>query len=140
MPANRERIERLVAAAPNFRNRWERFFKECTGEEVPPWYVGMSELAHYVVESYAKGVTVEFPNLFATVEILLQNPDPEIKNLIAVGFFEDIQNIASHRDFGAAPFRQLLGPRSVAVWDEVDAGMKRTAAWAAKSTPRWWQF
>src|SRR5207248_538797 len=65
MPANREQIEQLVAAAPHFRNRWEGFLKECEGEEVPPWFVGMSELAHYVVESYAKGVTVEFPNLFS---------------------------------------------------------------------------
>jgi hypothetical protein len=140
MPANLEQIERLVAAAPNFRNRWERFLKESEGEEVPPWFIGMSELAHYVVESYAKGITVEFPNLFRTVEALLQNSDPEIENLIAVGLFEDIQNIASHRAFGAAPFRQLLGPRSLVVWDEVDAGMKRVAAWAARNKPRWWQF
>jgi hypothetical protein len=100
----------------------------------------MSELAHYVVESFAKGVTVEFPNLFSTVEALLQKSDPEIENLIAVGLFEDIQNIASHRDFGTAPFRQLLGPRSLVLWDEVDAGMKRVAAWEARNKPRWWQF
>ena len=85
-------------------------------------------------------MTIEFPNLFSTVETLLQNSDPEIENLIAVGLFEGIQNIASHRDFGAAPFRQLLGPRSLVVWDQVDAGMKRVAAWAARSKPRWWQF
>jgi hypothetical protein len=107
---------------------------------LPPWYVDMSELADYVVESYAKGVTVDFPNLFGTVKAILQNPDPEIENLIAVGLFEDIQNIASHRDFRAAPFRQLLGPRGLVLWDEVDAGMKRAAAWAARSKPRWWQF
>jgi hypothetical protein len=71
MPANREQIEQLVAAAPNFRNRWEGFLKESEGEEVPPWFIGMSELAHYVVENYAKGITVEFPNLFSTVEALL---------------------------------------------------------------------
>ena len=100
----------------------------------------MSELAHYIVESYTKGITVEFPNLFSTVEALLQNSDPEIENLIAVGLFEDIQNIASHRDFGAAPFRLLLGPRSLVVWDEVDVGMKRVAAWAARNKTRWWQF
>jgi hypothetical protein len=140
MPANREQIEQLVAAAPNFRNRWEGFLKECGGE-VPPWFVGMSELAHYVVESFAKGATVELPNLFSIVEVLLQNSNPQIENLIAVGLFEDIQNIASHRDFGAAPFRQLLGPRSLVLWDEVDAGMKRVSAWAAaRSKPRWWQF
>ena len=28
MPANREQIEQLVAAAPNFRNRWEGFLKD----------------------------------------------------------------------------------------------------------------
>lgn len=140
MPADREQIERLVAATPNFRKRWETFLKESEGEDVPPWFIAMSELAHYVVDSYAKRMTIEFPNLFSTVETLLQNSDPEIENLIAVGFFEDIQNIASHRDFGAAPFRQLLGPRSLVVWDEIDAGMKRVAAWQARNKPRWWQF
>jgi hypothetical protein len=140
MPANQEQIEQLVAAAPNFRNRWEGFLKEWEGEEVPPWFVGMSELAHYVVECYAKGATVEFPSLFSTVEALLQNSDNEIENLIAVGLFEDIQNIAGHHDFGAAPFRQLLGPRSLVVWDDVDASMKRVAAWEARNEPQWWQF
>jgi hypothetical protein len=140
MAANREQLEQLVAAAPNFRNRWDGFLKEYEGEEIPPWFVGMSELAHYVVESYANGVTVEFPNLFRTVEALLQNSDSEIENLIAVGLFEDIQNIASHRDFGAAPFRRLLGPRSLVIWDEGDAGMKQVAAWEDQNKPRWWQI
>jgi hypothetical protein len=140
MPANREQIEQIVAAAPSFRNRWEGFLREWEGDEVPPWFVGISDLAHYVVESYTQGATVEFPNLFGTVEAILKNPDPEVENLIAVGLFEDIQNIASHRDFGATPFRRWLGPRSLIVWDEVDAGMKRVAAWEAQNKPRWWQF
>jgi hypothetical protein len=25
-------------------------------------------------------------------------------------------------------------------WDEVDAGAKRIAAWAASNRPKWWQF
>jgi len=140
MPANREQIEQIVAAAPNFLDRWERFLKDWESEKVPPWYVGMSELAHYVVENYAQGFTVEFSKLFGTVEAFLQNPDPELENLIAVGLFEDIQNIASHREFGASPFRRWLGARSLVVWDEVDAGMQRVAAWSARNKPRWWQF
>ena len=32
MPANREQIEQLVAAAPNFRIRWEGFLKDWEGE------------------------------------------------------------------------------------------------------------
>jgi hypothetical protein len=140
MPANREQIEQLVAAAPNFRNRWDGFLREWEGERVPPWFVGMSELAHYVVESYAQGVTVEFPNLFRTVEALLQNADPELENLIAVGLLEHMQNIASHRDFGATPFRRWLGPKSLVLWEEVDAGMKRVSEWETRNRPRWWQF
>lgn len=140
MPVNREQIDRILATVPDFRNRWDGFLNHWTGEVSPPWYVGFSELAHYVVDSYAQGSTVELPSLFDTVEALLQSSDPELENLIAVGLFEDIQNIASHRDFGASPFRRWLGPRSLVVWDEIDAGMKRVAAWAARNKPRWWQF
>jgi hypothetical protein len=140
MPANREQVEQLVAAVPNFRSRWEQFLKDFEGDETLPFFVGIGELAYCVVDSYAQGVTAEFPKLFRTVEDLLQNPDPELENLITVGLFEDIQNIASHRDFGAAPFRALLGPRSLVAWDEIDAYMIKVAAWTAKNEPRWWQF
>jgi len=140
MPANREQVERIVAAAPNFRGRWESFLKDWEEDETPPWYVGMSELAHYIVESYAQRATEEFPILFGTIENLLQNPDPELENLIVVGLFEDIQNIASHRDCGASPFRRWLGTRSIIAWDEVDSFMGRVAARAAQKRPRWWQF
>jgi hypothetical protein len=80
MPANREQVEQIVAAAPNFRNRWEGFLKNWEQEEM------------------------------------------------------------SHRDFGAAPFRQWLGPRSLVVWDEVEANRQRVAVWTAQNKPRWWQF
>jgi hypothetical protein len=59
---------------------------------------------------------------------------------IAIGLFEDIQNIASHREFGAEPFRKRLGARSLQIWDEVDEGMKRVAAWQKTQKPKWWQF
>jgi hypothetical protein len=140
MPANREQIEQLVAAAPNFQNRWEKFLREYAEQEPPPWFVGFSELAHYVVDSYAQGITAELPGLFGTVETLLQNPDPELVSLIGVGLFEDIQNIASHREFGLAPFRQWLGPRSLVVWEAADAFTKRKAAQVARNKPHWWQF
>ena len=140
MPVSREQIEGLVGAAPNFRNRWEGFLREWEDNPPTPWYIGMSELAHHVVESYAEDTTTELPNLFRAVEALLQNPDPELENLIAVGLLEDIQNVASHRDFGAAPFRQWLGPRSLVVWDEVDANMRRVAAWETQNRRPWWQF
>jgi len=140
MPVNRQDVEDIVAAAPGFLTTFQEFLQEWEAEGSLPWYLAMTDLAHYVVESYGRGVTDEFPNLFATVESLLCKSEPELENLIAVGLFEDMENIASHRDFGANAFHQWLGPRSAVVWDEVDAYTQRVAVWTAQQKPRWWQF
>jgi NTP pyrophosphatase (non-canonical NTP hydrolase) len=140
MPVNREDIENLVGAVPGFRKSFQMFLQEWEPKGSLPWYLAMGELAHYVVESYGRGITEEFADLFATVESLLNKSEPELENLIAVGLFEDIQNVASHREFGAHPFRRWLGPRSLIVWNEVDVFTQRVAVWTAQQKPRWWQF
>ena len=137
---NREQLESIAVAVPGFRETWEKFLEQWRTEASPPWYLAMAELAHYVVESYAQRRTAEFPDLFAAIEVVLQNPNPELESLITVGLFEDIQNIASHRDFGFAVFRQWLGPRSLIVWEEVDAYMQKVCAWARRQEPERWQF
>lgn len=137
---NRGQLERIIAAVPNFRARWDSFLKEWEPDGEPPWYVGMSELAHYVVDCHSQNLTSELPSLFSTIEDILREPEADVENLIAVGLFEDIQNIASHREFGAAPFRERLGARSLQIWDEVDEGLKRVAAWQQTQKPKWWQF
>jgi hypothetical protein len=136
----REDIETIVATVPGFQTTWERFLSEWADEASLPWYIAMSELAHHVVESYARGTTAEFPKLFSAVERLLQGSDPELQGLISIGLFEDIQSIASHRTFGFGVFREWLGPASVVTWDEVDAGMRKVALWEQRQRPKWWQF
>jgi hypothetical protein len=137
---NREQLERIVASVPNFQIRWNSLLNEWESAGEPPWYIGMSELAHYVVDCQSEGTTSELPTLFATIEDVLRKPDPDIEGLITIGLFEDIQNISSHREFGPAPFRERLGTRSLELWDEVDAGMKRVGAWQEAQKPKWWQF
>ena len=137
---NREQLERIVAAVPDFRTRWDSLLREWEKEGEPPWYIGMNELAHYLVDCQSQGTTSEFPTLFSTIEEVLQSSDRDIQSLIAIGLFEDMQSIASHREFGAAPFRERLGARSLQIWDEVDEGMKRVAAWQQTQKPKWWQF
>lgn len=137
---NRGQLERIIAAVPNFRARWDSFLKEWEPDGEPPWYVGMSELAHYVVDCHSQNLTSELPSLFSAIEDVLREPEADVENLIAVGLFEDIQNIASHREFGAAPFRERLGARSLQIWDEVDEVVKRVAAWQQTQKPKWWQF
>ncbi len=136
MAAKQEDVEKIIATVPGFQAQWQEFLKEWEKETSPPWFLGMGELAHYLVENYAQRATAEFPELFASVEALLHNPDPELENLITVGLFEDIQNVASHRDFGAAPFREWLGPKSTVAWDGINAYMARVSNWAANQEPR----
>jgi hypothetical protein len=72
----------------------------------------MSELAHFVVEEYEQGNVAAFMGLFPAVESTLQIPDKELQNLIWVGLFESIQNVASHHSFEADVFCTWLGPQA----------------------------
>jgi hypothetical protein len=45
-----------------------------------------------------------------------------------VGIIEDIQNIASHREFGPSVFCRWLSPLSRAAWDEVIGWWEQLAA------------
>lgn len=130
-PVNHEQLKRIVDSLPNFSLCWTAFLSEWEKKGEPPWYLGMAELAHYAVEAFSEGRKSELVNLFSTIEDVLQNVDPDVEDLIAVGLFEDLQNIASHREFGPAPFRELLGLQSRQIWDKVDEGMKKVARSAA---------
>lgn len=135
-------IERLAATAPavalilgDFREEW------ASEEGPPPWYIAMGELAYHLVESYERGATEAFPQLFEAIEELLETVDSEVDQLIAVGLFEALQTISSHRSFSSAVFEQWLGPRSRRAWNESDAGMGEVEAWLNRTYRRhWWQF
>jgi hypothetical protein len=139
MSANQEAFETIIAAVPEFRPRWQAFLEDWHGKETP-WYLAMGELAHYVVEVYERGDLAQFKDLFSAVESVLRDAESDLQNLIWVGLFENIQNIASHRSFGASVFRPWLGPQSLIAWDEVDRGMQKVAAWASQQRQRWWHF
>jgi hypothetical protein len=134
MTTCQEAIETIIATIPEFRPQWQEFLKEWQGEETP-WYLAMGQIAHYVVDKYEKGDQDQLIPFFSAVELLLGDADSELQNLIWVGLFEDVQNIASHRSFGLGVFRAQLGPQSLVAWNEVDAGMKKVAAWASKREP-----
>jgi hypothetical protein len=60
--------------------------------------------------------------------MLLVEADQETRNLIGLGFFETLQNVASHRPQGNKAYEQLLGPMSKKVWSELQK------MWAGKSS------
>jgi hypothetical protein len=79
--------------------------------------------AHHIVDSYAAGNTAEFPAFFDVLERLVIEGDHDVFGLATVGLIEDIQNVASHTQFGYSVFEKWLAPRSKGEW------LKFEAAW-----------
>lgn len=137
-----EMLLELLETVPGFEPRWKAFRERHVEEDhgYLPAYSAMGELAHYLVDRYAEGATSEFPALFGRIEAHCIAGDDDRVNLLQAGLFEDMQGVASHREFGFDVFREWLGPASLKCWDEADAAMRKVAALARASRPRWWQF
>lgn len=134
-------VEDLVKLVPGFQSEWREFLDEWQHEPDIPFYVGMGQLAHYLVESFERGDISELGPFFAGVEKALRGAGRPFENLIAVGLFEDIQNIASHRNFSGEVFIAWLGPESCRLWRETNVAMQRVAQWAVRHyRNHWWQF
>jgi hypothetical protein len=108
----------------------------------------MAKLASQVVDLYEAGRVEETRAAFALAEQLVAAGPDEEKHAAIVGFLETVQNVASHRKFGSAPFERLIGPMSQRAWAELnDVWRDKTslAEVVASETgatlgPRWWQF
>lgn len=108
----------------------------------------MTELASHVVDRFESGNDAEISPAFELAERLITGASETERHAAIVGFLETVQNVASHRTFGAAAFERFLGPVSQTAWIEL------IEMWKGKSTlaevvaaetgaslrPPWWQF
>jgi hypothetical protein len=112
-------ISDLVKLFPSFASRWEEHVAESGGGPAGP-YVDMGEFVQSVVKDlYEKGALSEVRRVFEHMENFLTQNDNETKNLIALGFFETLQCIASHRPYGNRAFEPFLDPISRKFWEEL---------------------
>ena len=88
----------------------------------------LGEFATFIVDAYERQDTEPIVAEFRTIHELLGEAHEEVRTAAAIGFLEDIQNIASHRPFGAAVFVQWLGPKSKGQWAEIEE------TWRGKSS------
>ena len=108
----------------------------------------MDRFARLVIDIYEAGDRERLRPAFDIVERGFESGGTEIRDALVVGFLEALQNIASHRAYGAEVFVPFLGTHSRQAWNELNV------AWAGKesladvvaaergvSLPRrWWQF
>jgi len=121
-------IHSLLADFPALSNRWRTYIEEWGGQHIGD-YIDMAEVVHFVVEDlYEKGNLDEVRRIFDYMEKQLQDCDQETRDLIGLGFFETLQNVASHTVDGYRVYEKFLGRISKRIWKEIQR------AWEGKSS------
>ena len=92
-------------------------------------YNDVAEFAHFVVEDlYPNGDAKALQHAFDLMEHWPVNGSQNLRNLIAVGFLESVQNVASWQAFGKDAFIPFLGPECRRAWNEIEG------IWAGKAS------
>lgn len=107
-------IRRLLAACPQLEAEWLQ--ARADDDELPLSYLQASALARVVVAGAVRGETAGFDELFAEVERILAFGTAHDRELMVVGFLEDLQRWAGeHRD----ALRPWLGALALTEWDRL---------------------
>jgi hypothetical protein len=109
----------VLARCLGFRPIWNKH-REFWQDEEAGIYNDLAQFANFIVDCYAQKDTEQVVAAFRLVEELLDGGDEEVRNAAAIGFLEDVTNIASWKPFKAVVFVQWLGPKSKAAWDEIE--------------------
>src|SRR5438445_7160657 len=98
-------IDRFLSAAPQYKDEWTAYSQSSQGDDddvAAHAYVDLGELAHYLVSSLRRGDDSGFADVFETIERLVGSGDSAIRNLVIVGFLEDLQNISLNKSIELA--------------------------------------
>lgn len=88
-------------------------------EGKPALYNEIAVLALYIVNAYKNQSTKDFPKIFNTIELIIQEGNEKAKELLVVGLIEDIQNISSREPFGPDVFKKWLKEESLKAWNDI---------------------
>jgi hypothetical protein len=123
-----EVMPRLIAEFRGFRPRWEKHLEFWEGKPAGS-YNDIAHFVHFVVQDlYPNGDTESLQRAFDLMEHWLVNGNQNLRDLITIGFLEDLQNVASWQAFGKEAFIPFLGPQCRQAWNEIE----RT--WAGKTS------
>ena len=98
---------------------WDAHLQSWDGEERGD-YNDIGVVADFVVGCFERGQTDALSKIFFVAEDFLHKGDETQKGLVIVGLLEGIQNISSHRPFGADVFIPYLGASTKGAWEELN--------------------
>ena len=127
-PPTSDTLFALLEAFPEFSERWRKHIAWWGGQAAGS-YNDMAEFVLFVIEDLdEKGNIEETRRVFLVLERLFVQGDQEVRDLIALGFFETLQCVASWRPYGNKVFEQFMAPTSLQVWREIQQ------MWAGKNS------
>jgi hypothetical protein len=130
-PTEAEVMPRLVAEFPGFRPRWEKHLEYWEGKPPAGNYNDIAQFAHFVLKDlFLDGKNDEVQRAFDLMEYSLKDGSKSLQDLIVIGFFEDVQNLALGQGLALDSFVTFLGPKSREAWDELEK------FWAGKGNAR----
>lgn len=98
-------------------DRFYNFLKtEYQDDEEKLLYVDIGQISSIIVADFKLGATAYFNIFFEKAEEILESCDSEVENLIVIGLFQDIQNIAGGEINYYSGFNDWLKPVSKSKW------------------------
>jgi hypothetical protein len=104
-------IPLFLKACPGWKEALEKVRADWHGNKPNP-YNEISSLAHFLVNPYKDGTTSDFPKIFNTLELIIQEGNHQAKELLVVGLIEDLQNISTSESLGSDIFKPWLREES----------------------------
>jgi hypothetical protein len=111
--------EAIIASAPDFRETWNRFKSSDAYQPDEP-YNHLGQLAHHLVAQLQASKVDGFAPVFVEVENQLAAASPEVRDLVIVGFLEDLQNISLNREVPLTAWTPWLGTKTAEAWTVLD--------------------
>ena len=118
-PFNKSNIEKvfqkLVSSDSDLQTFYDKYVAEIYEGDLSGRliYIDIEEIADVIGEKLLLGNTENFEKLFTNIEEILEEGDDYVKNLIAIGLFEELQN-ETYKEYD-----QWLKPLSRKAWDYV---------------------
>ena len=108
-------VRKLVDAHPGFADAWREYVESPNYEPDHP-YIDVGQLASRLVNAATTGELGDVAELFGAVEAILKDSPADIRDLVLVGFLEDLQNVSLNRGLSLESWEQWLPPRTLEGW------------------------
>jgi hypothetical protein len=109
----------FLKACPEWKQALEKSGVEQHQLKASP-YLQLGVLAKLLEDKQRQGVTDEFPKIFKTIELIIQEGDANAKELVVAGFIIDLINICKIHSLDVQVFKKWLGEETLKAWTDIE--------------------